>query len=171
MTRSILRGTLGLIAVACLVFGASAGHAADDEGVHLYLSAHGGVSFGEGESGGFNNLGPHPNTGDDNHDSSFGGGAFGVAVPVGPVTLRVEAEGTGQRSYTFTTESFEPPTPTFFYDVDISGWSAMANLWVDVPLPAGFSLTAGGGLGAAFNNLDVTDGVVRGSSKSDTEFS
>lgn len=169
MTCRIVRAGIGFVLVAAV--GLAAGDGRADEGLHLYLSAHGGVSFGEGDSGGFNTLGPHPNTGDDNHDSAFGGGALGVAVPVGPVVLRFEAEGTGERSYDMTTESFAPPSPTFFYDAEVRSWTAMGNLWLDVPLPARFLLSVGGGAGASFHDLEVDDTVVAGSSNSDTAFS
>ena len=64
------------------------------------------------------------------------------------------------------TDSFAPPTPTFFYDVELDdGWSVMSNAWLDFPVAERMDVYAGGGLGAGGYNLSVDDGVVSGADR------
>jgi len=61
------------------------------------------------------------------------------------------------------TDSFQPPTPTFFYQVALEdNWTVLANVWYDYVLNDRWSLYGGGGLGAAGYNLSVNDTVVEG---------
>ena len=131
---------------------------------YLYISAIAGVSFMNGQSGGFNTLGPHNNTGSDNDQLFLAGGAIGVAIPLDFGTLRIEFEGRGRNNFRGVTDSFEPPIPTFFYDVEMSdGWSTMVNAWFDVPVRDKFAVYGGGGIGGAGYHLSVNDTISSGS--------
>jgi opacity protein-like surface antigen len=132
-------------------------------GPYGYISAIGGVSFMIGDSGGLNTLGPHPNTNDTSDEVFVGGGAVGLAIPRALGTLRVELEGRGRNEFRGETDSFQPPDPTFFYDVEADDcWSVMSNAWFDLPMNDRLDVYAGGGLGAGGYNLTVDDTVVTG---------
>jgi opacity protein-like surface antigen len=77
--------------------------------------------------------------------------------------LRLEVEGRGRDALSGQTNSFEPPTPTFFYSVRAAdGWSVMANAWRDWYLTDRLGLYGGGGIGAGGYRLTVNDTVVSG---------
>lgn len=103
MDRVLLKGLL----IAGLVCCAATANASD-----WYMKGGLGLASTELDSGGLNTAGPHLNTGDDT-DSGFGflSGAIGRRYG----NMRVEGELTFRAAKDFTTNSFEPPTPTFFY--------------------------------------------------------
>jgi opacity protein-like surface antigen len=116
-----------------------------------------------GQSGGFNETGPHLNTGSANDDLFLAGGAVGVAIPQELGLLRLEFEGRVRNEFNGVTDSFQPPVPTFFYDVNISdAWSTMFNAWFDVPVRDSFAVYGGGGIGVGGYNMSVNDTVVAG---------
>lgn len=132
-------------------------------GRYMYISAIAGVSFMNGQSGGFNEEGPHDNTGSDNDNLFLAGAAIGVAIPQELGTLRLEFEARGRNEFNGVTDSFQPPVPTFFYDVTArDGWSTMVNAWFDVPVRDNLAVYGGGGLGAAGYKLSVNDTVDEG---------
>ena len=129
----------------------------------FYVSAITGVSFMNGQSGGFNEEGPHDNTGNANDNLVLAGGAFGVAIPREYGTLRLEFEARGRNEFNGITDSFAPPVPTFFYDVTArDGWSTMVNAWFDVQVRHNLAVYGGGGVGAAGYKLSVNDTIVEG---------
>lgn len=132
-------------------------------GRYMYVSAIAGVSFMNGQSGGFNELGPHPNTRSDNDELFLAGFAVGVAIPREYGLLRLEFEARGRNEFHGVTDSFQPPVPTFFYDVAArDGWSTMINAWYDVPVRDRVSVYGGGGVGVGGYELSVNDTVVAG---------
>jgi opacity protein-like surface antigen len=132
-------------------------------GPYGYISAIGGISFMQGDSGGFNTAGAFDNTNDTSDEVFVGGGAIGIAIPRALGTLRVELEGRGRNEFRGVTDSFAPPDPTFFYDVEVDDcWSVMTNAWFDLPMSDRLDVYAGGGLGAGGYNLVVDDTVVTG---------
>jgi opacity protein-like surface antigen len=127
-------------------------------------------SFDHLESGGFNTLGPHFNTGTDDNDTFLIGGAIGVSVPRKNGRLRLEVEGIASDPFNTITNSFQPPTPTFFYQTNITDqWAVLGNTWFDMPLNECVSLYAGGGIGGGGATMTVDDGVVSGQGSS-TDF-
>lgn len=142
--------------------------------VELYASFGTGLSFASGQSGGFNTEGPHPNTGEGDDTLPPFTGALGVALApeelgLAGLGLRLEIAGAGNYASRFETNSFEPPVPTFFYETEVDAWTAMANLWVDLPVTQTFGVYAGGGVGIADIHLETSDNVVGGVSN-DTNF-
>lgn len=135
--------------------------------VELYASFGTGLSFTSADSGGINWFGPHENTGEGDDTLPPFAGALGVAfapeeLGVAGLGLRVELAGVGNYASRFTTNSFQPPTPTFFYETEVDAWTGMVNLWVDVPVSETFGLYAGGGAGFASVHLETDDTVVHG---------
>lgn len=135
--------------------------------VDLYASFGTGLSFTSADSGGINWFGPHQNTGEANDTTPPFTGALGIAfapeeVGLAGVGLRLELAGAGNYATRFTTNSFEPPVPTFFYETEVDAWTGMVNLWVDVPLTEEFGLYVGGGAGLASVHLETDDTVVQG---------
>jgi opacity protein-like surface antigen len=117
-----------------------------------------GVSRAELDSGGYNTAGGFRNTGDD-HDDGFGFVGLSVGRLLGN-NLRAEAEFTGRKCNDFTTNSIAPPT---FYDSCAQTYSGMLNLFYDYAINSKWSAFVGAGLGAAFVDLETSDGVVKGS--------
>jgi opacity protein-like surface antigen len=135
--------------------------------VELYASFGTGMSFTSADSGGINWFGPHLNTGEANDTVPPFTGALGVAfapeeVGFAGLGLRLELAGAGNYATRFTTNSFAPPVPTFFYETEVDAWTGMVNLWVDVPLTGEFGLYVGGGAGFASVHLETDDTVVQG---------
>lgn len=131
-----------------------------------YIKGGFGVAATELDSGGLNTAGPHENTGDDT-DSGFGFLSGAVGRKFGNV--RVEAELTTRATNNFTTNSFEPPTPTFFYESEVRAHSLMLNGWWDFARSGKWTPFVGLGIGAARVKVETDDTVVRGSD-SETHF-
>lgn len=149
----------------------------------LYLTGNLAISTGTGDSGGSTGL-PDPffqNTGSDSDSAPAYGGALGIGfklneaipkswhVPLPAWTVRFEFEGMTGRTYDLRTD----PDNSFF--TEVSAWTFMPNLWLDIPLapPIGWafgripildplSLYTGAGLGLSTVDLDTTDNVSRG---------
>lgn len=114
------------------------------------------------ESGGFNTFG-FDNTGGDTASTLHLGGAFGFIIPTSKGQFRLECEGMSHDMLGVVTNSFQPPTPTFFYDVQLEDqWSVMANLWKDIPIKDDLDAYIGGGIGTSGGTITVNDGVVFG---------
>jgi opacity protein-like surface antigen len=129
----------------------------------FYITGIIGASFGTLQSGGVNTEGNFPNTGRASDSLLTAGGALGTAFDRSNGLLRLEVEGRGRDALSGRTNSFEPPTPSFFYSVRASdGWSVMANAWRDWSLTERLGFYGGGGIGAGGYRLNVNDSVVSG---------
>ena len=136
---------------------------ADCPSRRFYITGIIGASFGTLQSGGINNEGNFPNTGRATDSLLTAGGAIGMAFDRDNGLLRLEVEGRGRDALQGSTNSFEPPTPTFFYSVRASdGWSVMTNAWRDWYLTERLGFYTGGGIGAGGYRLSVDDSVVSG---------
>jgi|SRR5579864_6875115 len=134
------------------------------EGASLYASVNFRASFDHLESGGYNTVGAFHNTGSDDETNFSAGGAVGLAIPLKfGGTLRIEGEGISADMFNTVTNSFRPPTPTFFYKTKYSDrWAALANFWYDVPVWKCFGVYGGAGIGGGGSTISVNDGVVHG---------
>jgi len=129
----------------------------------FYITGIIGASFATLQSGGFNTEGNFPNTGRATDSILTAGGAVGTAIERSGGFLRLEVEGRGRDLLPGSTNSFQPPTPTYFYSVRAAdGWSVMANAWRDWSLTERLGFYGGGGIGAGGYRLTVDDGVVTG---------
>ena len=129
----------------------------------VYTSLNLAGSFNHLSSGGYNTSGGFNNSGSDIEDTFDIGGAIGVSVPRNWGTMRLECEAMGRDIFNSVTDSFAPPTPTFFYDVAVENrWTALANVWFDVPWRNCTNVYIGGGLGTGGGTLSIDDGVVQG---------
>ena len=136
---------------------------ADCPSRRFYITGIIGASFGTLQSGGINNEGNFPNTGRATDSLLTAGAAIGTAFDRDNGLLRLEIEGRGRDALQGSTNSFEPPTPTFFYSVRASdGWSVMTNAWRDWYLTERLGFYTGGGIGAGGYRLAVDDSVVSG---------
>ena len=137
--------------------------ASDRPSRRFYITGIIGASFATLESGGVNTAGDFPNTGRATDSLLTAGGAVGMAFDRANGLLRLEVEGRGRDALQGQTNSFKPPTPTFFYSVRaVDGWSVMANAWRDVYLTKRLGFYGGGGIGAGGYRLTVDDGLVSG---------
>lgn len=131
----------------------------------FYVAGEIGRSQIKMDSGGFNTAGSFPNTRDDKDRSNM----FAVKAGIDFGKLRFDV---GFRDYAkskFTTASFAPPTPTFFYDSKIKTKTWMASAYYDLLEYENIVLYGGAGVGAANSHVSANDGVVKGS-ESDTRF-
>ncbi len=136
---------------------------ADCPSRRFYITGIIGASFGALQSGGINNEGNFPNTGRATDSLLTAGGAIGTAFDRDNGLLRLEVEGRGRDALQGSTNSFEPPTPTYFYSARASdGWSVMTNAWRDWELTERLGFYGGGGIGAGGYRLSVDDSVVSG---------
>lgn len=128
----------------------------------FYITGIIGASFATLQSGGVN-ADPFLNTGRATDSLLTAGAAAGIALDCNRGLLRMEVEGRGRDALSGYTNSFEPPNPTYFYNVRaVDGWSVMANAWRDWDLTDRLGLYGGGGIGAGGYRLTVDDGVVSG---------
>ena len=128
-----------------------------------YITGIIGASFGTLQSGGTNTEGNFPNTGGANDSLLTAGGAVGMAFDRSAGLLRLEVEGRGRDALSGLTNSFEPPSPTYFYSARAAdGWSVMTNVWRDWYLTERLGFYGGGGIGAGGYRLTVNDSVVSG---------
>jgi opacity protein-like surface antigen len=104
--------------------------------------------------------------------SAFGGAAAGTIFDLGWSDLRLEIEGTGGRSFRFTT-----PSAIGLYVTDADTWTLQGNFWFEyslgrlfpeAPIVRNLAPFAGGGLGLSRTSLASTNGVASGSSESST---
>lgn len=204
MGKSGMTRALAALAVGALLAVPLTAAAAD-----LFLRGDVGISAARGAAGGFNTFVPFVNGGSDEDSSPVYGGALGVAIPLNaaiPLRLRIpacgvpywpgrewrfggsedwrlpdwetrlEVEGLFGRDFELSTAGFTPEVP---YRSEVSSWSVMGNLSLDVPIQAPInalfgriplleplSLFGGVGLGLANNKLSTSDSIVSGRGKS-----
>ena len=136
---------------------------ADCPSRRFYITGIIGASFGALQSGGINTVENFPNTGRATDSLLTAGGAVGMAFDRDNGLLRLEVEGRGRDALQGSTNSFEPPTPSYFYSVRAAdGWSVMTNAWRDWYLTERLGFYGGGGIGAGGYRLTVNDTVVSG---------
>jgi opacity protein-like surface antigen len=130
----------------------------------FYITGIIGASFGALQSGGIDNIqSDFPNTGRATDSLLTAGFAGGMAFDRNNGLLRLEVEGRGRDALQGSNNSFEPPTPTYFYSVRATdGWSVMTNAWRDWYLTERLGFYTGGGIGAGGYRLSVDDSVVSG---------
>ena len=143
--------------------GCCGGLGSDRPSRRFYITGIIGASFGTLQSGGVNTEGNFPNTGRATDSLLTAGAAAGLAFDRDNGLVRLEVEGRGRDALSGMTNSFEPPTPTYFYSVRATdGWSVMANAWRDWYLTERLGFYGGGGIGAGGYRLTVNDTVVSG---------
>jgi opacity protein-like surface antigen len=129
----------------------------------FYITGIMGASFGKLRSGGGNTEGDFQNTGQASDNLLAVGGAIGEAYERSNGFLRLEVEGRVRSPLVGQTNSFEPPTPTFFYKTRAdNGWSLMVNAWRDGNLTDRWGVYAGGGIGVSGYRMSVDDTIVSG---------
>ena len=116
----------------------------------FYLGAELGQSHTGMDSGGFNTLGPHPNTNEDTDRNN----QWDVKAGVEMGRFRFDL---GYREYErgkYTTDSFQPPVPTFFYTSKIKSKAWMLSAYYDIVQHNKWSVYGGAGLGqCAFGRM------------------
>ena len=143
--------------------GCCGGLDADRPSRRFYITGIIGASFGTLQVGGVNTGGGFPNTGRITDSLLTAGGAVGTAFDRSNGLLRLEVEGRGRDALSGLTDSYLPPTPTYFYSVRATdGWSVMANAWRDWSFTDRLGFYGGGGIGAGGYRLSVNDTAVSG---------
>ena len=178
--RGALLLVMTLLSLAQLVAAPAAGAG------NLYLSGDLGISAANAESGGSNLRSGLDNTGGDSDSSPRYGGALGIEwdldrtipwdIGLPSWDTRFEFEVIGGRDYEFRTVGAFP------YNSEVSSWSMMTNLWLDVPVHGAvealfgripilepLSIDVGIGIGIAKTDLFVTDSDSIGAAN-DTKF-
>jgi opacity protein-like surface antigen len=159
----MLRALVFLVAAAAL--GSTLPRAADADPFsepgqrRWYVSGIVGASFMTLVSGGENTIPPDPvaNTGAATGGAFTGGGALGLAIPIGSGQWRVEVEGRQRAGLAGQTNFIGDP---FYYDVQAEdGWSVTSNLWRDIAITERTDLYVGGGIGGGGYRLTADDQI------------
>ena len=162
--------------LACFALVQLAGNARAGD---FYLTGNLAISTGQGDSGG--NTQFFSNTGSDSDSAPAYGGAVGFGFQLSEAIprswdlrlpgwgLRFEFEGMTGREYELLTNGGDG------YISEVTAWTFMPNLWLDVPLHPPIAwifgripvleplkLYAGAGLGLSATELDTTDNVSQG---------
>ena len=126
----------------------------------FYIGVEAGNSFVYNHSGGFNTAGVFHNTGNDRGDAVLVG--IHAGREFGP--LRADLGFTYRKHFDFTTNSFQPPTPTFFYESDVRAYTWMFNLYYDFMDidKCRWTPYLGAGVGGSRVGITVNDTVVKG---------
>jgi len=133
------------------------------DNVKFYLEGETGASFAQFDSGGHNTIGPHDNTGHDSDTTVVPGVHFGAGLFS---FLRADLGFNYRGNLDFTTNSFQPPTPTFFYKTKIDHtYTLMASLYFEPIHLKKWTPYIGAGVGSAWVEDKTNDTVVQGSSK------
>ena len=138
----------------------------DWKAARFYLGAEVGQSWTHMDSGGYNTAGAFPNTNDDRDRNNL----YALKAGVDFGRLRFDL---GYRDYArgkYTTDSFAPPVPTFWYDSKIKSKAWMLSAYYDFIEYNKFVFFGGLGLGQARTHVSTNDTVVQGSG-TDTKFS
>jgi opacity protein-like surface antigen len=133
----------------------------------IYFGAEIGGNRSEMKSGGFNPLGPHENTNDDKESGKL------FSVKIGAEFMDRWRFDVGYRQYEsqdYTTDSFRPPTPTFFYKSTIKSKAVMATVYYDFYKYKKIEFYGGAGVGVSRSKVSTNDTVVEGTG-SETNFS
>jgi opacity protein-like surface antigen len=177
---AILRGAILRSARRILAGMAALGLAGEAGAGDFYLTGNVAISTGEGDSGGATTF--FPNTGSDSDSAPAYGGAVGLGfklneaipkswgIPLPGWGVRFEFEGMTGREYELRTDGGDG------YFTEVTAWTFMPNLWIDVPLhpPIAWAfgripileplvLYTGAGLGLSATDLSATDNVSQGS--------
>lgn len=136
----------------------------DDAG--FYLGAEIGRSSSKLKSGGFNTAGPHQNTNSDKES----GNLYGLKIGIEPGDRwRFDF---GLRRYAnnnYVTSSFQPPTPTFFYNSRVKSKAGIVSAYYDFYKLENLNFYSGVGIGLSRTKVSTSDTVVEGS-ETETNF-
>ncbi|PLY00728.1 MAG: hypothetical protein C0623_06675 [Desulfuromonas sp.] len=132
-----------------------------------YLRAGTGLTYSELDSGGLNTAGPHPNTGSDQDNRVL----LDLSLGKGWGALRTQIDYSFRHS-DFRTNSFQPPTPTFFYLSSVLTKTISLSTYYDLSFGENgfYEPFLGAGAGGTYYDVEVSDGVVF-ASDSDTSLS
>jgi opacity protein-like surface antigen len=164
MKRLGIVGLFGLCIVT-VVFCCSPSLAFDN--VKFYLEAEAGCTFVNLDSGGFNTAGSFPNTGDDWDTIVVPGAHVGAELFR---FLRADLGFNYRGNLDFTTNSFAPPVPTYFYDTDVDTYTLMFSLYLEPFHYKKWTPYVGTGVGSTWMKITTDDTAVQGSGH-DTSFS
>ncbi len=156
---------LWLLCLAIVVFCSSPIFAADN--VKLYLEGEVGSSFIKLRSGGFNTAGSDENTGDDRTAQVVPGLRCGAVFFD---FLRADVSYNYRGKLDFTTNSFQPPVPTFFFTTEVSDvYSLMFSVFAEPFHFKNLTPYLGAGVGNTWMKVKTNDTVVMTDS-SDSNF-
>jgi opacity protein-like surface antigen len=156
---------LWLLCLAVVVFYSSPTFASDQ--VKLYLEGELGSSFIKIDSGGFNTEGPHENTGDDKTIKAVPGLRFGAVFFN---FMRADVSFNYRGKLDFTTNSYQPPVPTYFYKTEVSDvYSLMFSVFAEPFHFKNFTPYLGAGVGNTWMKVKINDTIVMTDS-SETKF-
>jgi opacity protein-like surface antigen len=175
--RMGIRPISKLLLTCTVLFGLAGDAGAGD----FYLTGNLAISTGTGDSGGATQF--FANTGSDSDSAPAYGGALGFgfklgeaipkswAIPLPGWGVRFEFEGMTGREYDLRTNGDDDDT----YFSEVTAWTFMPNLWIDVPLHQPIAwmfgripvleplmLYGGAGLGLSATDLKTTDNVSEG---------
>lgn len=157
MNRSVFR-VASVLFVACTLAWSAPAFAGD--AARLYVEGDFGGSFLGFGSGGYNTAGSFPNTGSD----SDGRALLGLAVGGKFLNMvRADLSFVYRPEFDVTTNSFEPPVPTVFYNTDVQTESLLFSVYFEPFTFKKITPYIGGGVGCTWIDLSTYDTEVAGS--------
>ncbi|MRR18300.1 MAG: porin family protein [Deltaproteobacteria bacterium] len=154
MKRTGLLCVLMMVSVLIIATNARAA----DKAIKPYIEGELGYASIKMESGGFNTAGPHENTGDDRASRVV------PALHVGAKFFNVVRGDIGfhyRGKSDFTTNSYQPPVPTFFYATEVKDvYSLMFSVFAEPFQFKGFTPYVGAGIGSTWMKVSSNDSVV-----------
>lgn len=127
---------------------------------NVYLSVEYGQQKSKLESGGFNTAGNFSNSGNDEDKGNTIGLKIGLDLKG---KWRFDLGYRNYKSQDYTTDSFLPPTPTFFYVSKAKAKTIMVTAYYDLFKFNKLKFYGGVGIGASDVKISTNDLVVRGS--------
>ena len=158
---------LFLTPTAILLSGVTLADEPQAAGFRLYVGTELSAQETELDSGGFNTAGNFPNTG----TVEEVGGAVGLKLggEVGEA-LRFDLGYRKYENQRFTTGSFAPPNPTFFYGSKVELETLMVSAYYELLQTPNHSIYCGAGIGTSRTEVSTNDTVVSGSERDSFDF-
>ena len=145
--------------IASVLFCSSVALASDDS--RFYFEGEVGGSFADFDSGGWNPE-PFKNTGDDSDESVITGVHLGAELFE---YLRADIGFSHRGDLDFTTNSYAPPTPDYFYKTKIEDiYTLMFSIYLEPVHYKKFTPYIGAGVGSTWAKISTNDTAIKGSS-------
>lgn len=161
-----MKKRLTMIAASMLVVNTAYAEWPTLDGSEIYLGAEIGKSSSKLKSGGFNTAGPHQNTNSDKES----GNLYGLKIGIKPSDRwRFDIGLRRYENNDYITSSFQPPTPTFFYNSRVKSKAGIVSAYYDFYKFENLNFYSGAGIGVSRTKVSTNDTVVEGS-ETETNF-
>lgn len=155
-----MKHRLMMIAASMLIVNAVHAEWPKFDDTKVYFGAEIGKSSSKLKSGGFNTSGPHENTNSDKES----GNLYGLKIGIKPSDKwRFDIGFRRYENHDYITSSFQPPTPTFFYNSKVKSKAGILSAYYDFYKFENLNFYSGVGVGVSRTKVSTSDTVVEGS--------